>query len=239
MHNLRTALFFITFAITSTASAGSTPTEQQLRAEDERLLSAVHNGGWSEWARVTTPNFIYVEEGEIMTRDQLLARMEPDGHYPLQIDQYHVTRSGDLALVVHHDEVRDQRSGKLTHSQYLMTETWQLIGGKWMLQIVHIDAVRAAPPNAVVAEATLDALVGTYSMGQQLLIVRRSGSLLVAQAEDEKLRHFTLEPETRDVFFDRAQLRLRWIFEFDGGGHVIGLRCRDENGDISVWSRAN
>lgn len=224
------------------AGASAAPTaapslEARLRAEDERLLAAVHQGGREEWSRITTPDFIYVEEGGIQAREQFLAQLVPDGHRPLRIEDFRVVRSGDLAIVVHHDSVPDPMSGEPTRSRYVMTETWQLIGGRWMLHFVHVDAVRAAPPVASLTVAELDALAGTYTRAGRTLTIRREGAKLVASSEREPA--FTLEPETRDVFFDRSALRLRWIFRYDAERHLIGVVSRDENHDGPVWSRAD
>jgi hypothetical protein len=228
-----------TALLLSTASVGvseTSPLEAQLRAQDERLLAAIKQGGRTEWSQVTTPDFLYVEEGEIMTRDQLLAQMDYDGRRPLLISEFHVTRTGDLAIVVHRDNVPDKKTGAPTRSQYLMTETWQLIEGRWMLHIVHIDAVHAAPPIIALTDAQLDHFAGTYRMDSQRLVIRRDGSHLVAQREGKTA--FALQPETRDVFFEPNALRHRWIFQIDTKGRVVGLVSRDENRDSSIWERA-
>jgi hypothetical protein len=37
--------------------------------------------------------------------------------------------AGDTAIVVNHDDQAEQYFGSELHAQYLMTETWQFIGG--------------------------------------------------------------------------------------------------------------
>jgi len=36
----------------------------KLRAKDELLLNAVHRGDRNAWANATTPDFMYIEDGE-------------------------------------------------------------------------------------------------------------------------------------------------------------------------------
>jgi hypothetical protein len=238
MLKVRLALFGALLAQAASAATNQPAAlEAQFRAQDERLLAAVHQGGRAEWARVITPGFIYVEEGDIQARDQFLAQLEPDGHRPLQIVDYQLTRIGDLGLVVHHDAVPDPVTGSPTPAHYVMTETWQLMNGKWMLHIVHVDAVRAAPPVVSLDVEELDALAGNYRSGNRLLAVRRQGSVLAGQVGNGPER--ILEPETRDVFFQRNELRLRWIFQYDAAGRVVALVCRDENHTRSIWSRVD
>ena len=119
----------------------------ELRAIDEILLSAVHQGGRADWDRLTAPDFVYVEEGVVTSRADFLGALEPDGSEPLRIRDYQVTRSGDSAIVIHTDDLPTDASNMRAGGSYLMTETWQRLADAWKLRIVHVDAVRTDPPR--------------------------------------------------------------------------------------------
>ncbi len=205
-----------------------------LRAKDQALLTAVHRGGRAVWERLTTPDFLYVEEGSVTGREEFLKELEPDFSEPLQIREYRVHRSGDTAIVVHRDDVpltaEDLRRG----GQYLMTEAWQRIGGEWRLRVVHIDAVRTDPPEVALTAAQADEMVGAYRHGEETYRIRRDGRRLVGvregQAETE------LKAETRDVLFVAGNTRTRRVFQRDTAGKVTGFVRRDENTDV-LWRR--
>ena len=59
-----------------------------LRAKDEALLAAVHNGGRRVWEDATAPDFMYVEEGGVQTRADFLKDLETAGSGPLRIKHY-------------------------------------------------------------------------------------------------------------------------------------------------------
>ena len=226
-------------ASTTSNLAPSHPTTRaalqvQFRAEDQRLLVAVHNGGRAEWARVTTPDFTYVEEGELTPRDKFLAGLTPDGSEPLQIREYALEVFGDLALVTHIDDV-PAAGHPWPGAGYLMTETWQRIDGEWKLHLVHVDAVRAAPPALTLPNDALDGLVGVYQFGSARYTVRREGTKLLGWRDGHS--ETELKAETRDVFFTPEALRSRRIFTRDPSGAATGFVLRDENSD-DVWSRA-
>jgi hypothetical protein len=136
----------------------------QLRVNDERLLTAVHAGGRAVWTQLTTQDFIYVEEGAVLTRAELLAELEPDGYEPLKIRTFEVHQFGDFALVVHTDDVPEDRRNVRPTGHFLMTETWQRFAGVWKLHIVHVDAVRTDPPAVLLTGAQQDELAGTAEL---------------------------------------------------------------------------
>ena len=204
------------------------------RAEDQRLLVAVHSGGRAEWARVTTPDFAYVEEGELTPRNAFLEGLTPDGSEPLRIRDYTVRVFGELAIVTHVDDV-PAADHPWPGAGYLMTETWQRRVGVWKLHLVHVDAVRAAPPTLTLPVETLDGLVGVYRLGSARYTVRREGTRLFGRRDGRS--ETELKAETRDVFFAPEALRSRRIFTRDPSGVATGFVVRDENSD-DVWSRA-
>ena len=60
----------------------------KLRVKDEVLLNAVHRGDRRAWEKATTPDFIYIEDGDILERAPFLDGLQDDGFTPLIIRTY-------------------------------------------------------------------------------------------------------------------------------------------------------
>ncbi len=206
----------------------------KLRAEDEKLLVAVHRGGRAVWDAATTGDFVYVEEGEVVPRADFLRGLEEDGAEPLVLREFQVHRSGDTAIVLHTDDLPARDQAPRAGGRYLMTETWQRIEGVWKLRIVHVDAVHTDPPAVTLNPGELDRLTGTYRSGEERIVVRRDGDSLIRHRTGRPDRE--LKAEARDVFYVPGQTRVRSIFQRDASGAVISLVIRDENSD-RVWER--
>lgn len=206
----------------------------QLRANDERLLTAVHAGGREVWTQFTTEDFIYVEEGTVLTRAELLAELVPDGYEAMRIRTFEVHKFGDFALVVHTDDVPEDRRNIRPTGHFLMTETWQRLAGVWKLHIVHVDAVRTDPPAVPLTDSQQDELTGTYNAGGRNYTIRRTNGSLLGSLEGAP--PMELEAETRDILFLPGETRLRRVFLRDITGKVTGFFRRGENTDI-LWTR--
>jgi len=210
----------------------------QLRTVDERLLTAVHRGTRATWAAVITPDFIYVEEGSVVPRDEFLKELTEDGSEPLVISEFELHRIGDTAVVTHLDTVPETQQASRPGGKYLMTETWQRLKGEWKLRIVHIDAVHTDPPAITLNPAQLDELVGCYRSGTRSMTIRRDGSHLFRDLRDRAgAPEQELKAETRDVFYVPGDLRMRSIFQRGTDGKVTAVVRRDENSD-RVFARA-
>ena len=225
----------LTLALLGTSFApqgvsGDAAVATQLRANDELLLRGVHSGDRATWERLTTPDFIYVEEGEITPRAELLKELEPDGQEPLKISTYDVQVSGDLALVVHRDDVPSEPGDTRPAGQYLMTETWQRLNGVWKLHIVHLDSIRTDPPAVALSVEQMDRLAGTYRYKSYTFTIRREGGRLLGLRSGASEKE--LKAETRDVLFTPGDLRQRKVFVVDAAGDVTGFIRRDENSDV-------
>lgn len=95
--------------------------------------------------------------------------------------------------------------------RFLMTETWQRIGGDWTMRMVHIEPVRTNPPAVTLTPSELDALVGDYRVGTDALVIRCDGARLVGIRPNQA--EVVLLAETRDVFFTAGDTRKRLIFQ--------------------------
>jgi hypothetical protein len=214
---------------------GSPELKAQLRRNDERLLNAVHRGDRQTWAELTTPDFTYVEEGQVSRRDPFLAELEEDGLDALVIKKYEVHLIGDTAQILHEDAI-PQRPGVVStkDAHLLMTETWQRVDGKWLLRIVHTDRVRVSPPPIELPLAKLDEFQGTYRSQSDSYVVRRHDNRLAGtRAGNATLE---LKAETADVLFVPDDVYLRKVFQRDAQGRVTGFIDRRENTD-RLWTR--
>jgi hypothetical protein len=234
--NVAALLVLASLVFTSQARAADSSLSSILRVKVQALLNAVHTGDRATWETLTAPDFIYVEEGALQTRAEFLATIKADGVEPLKIHSFEARRSGDTAFVVHRDDVPDEGPHSRSAGQYLMTETWQLLGGEWKLQVVHLEAIRTDPPALVLTSTQLDELVGTYHRGSEVYILRRDGDRIFGQRTGGAEREH--KAETRDVLFIPGDTRIRKVFQRDAQGRVTSFVRRDENSDI-VWMRAD
>lgn len=208
-----------------------------LYANDALLLKAVHRGDRDTWARLTTSDFMYVEEGNVVRRAQFLSELEEDGLMPLIIHSYEVKIIGDTAQVFHQDDV-PQRLGGIdeSHSHLLMTETWQRINSEWKLRVVHTDRIRINPPPISLSCQQVDELVGTYQNADKTYILRRDGNRIIGGRSGQPLSE--LMAETRDVLFQPDNVYLRRVFQRNANGQVTGFIDRSET-DGRLWNRVS
>jgi hypothetical protein len=235
--NVAALLFLAALVFTSQTRAADSSLSSILRVKVQALLNAVHHGDRATWETLTAPDFIYVEEGELQTRAEFLATIKgDDGVEPLKIHSFEARRSGDTAFVVHRDDVPDEGPQSRSAGQYLMTETWQLLGGEWKLQVVHLEAIRTDPPALVLTSTQTDERVGTYRRGSEVYTLRRDGDRIFGQRTGGPEREH--KAETRDVLFIPGDTRIRKVFQRDAQGRVTSFVRRDENSDIA-WMRAD
>jgi hypothetical protein len=209
--------------------------EVKLRAKDERLLNAVHRGDRKAWEDSTTPDFMYIEDGDVLRRAPFLSELEEDGLAPLIIRTYEAHRSGDTVMVLHMDDVPNRPSRDTKNSHLLMTEIWQRAGDDWKLRLVDINRLRMNPPAITLSPSQLDELVGTYRAGSDSYVIRRDGDRLLASRSGGP--EGELKAETRDVLFTPGDTRNRKIFQRDASGRVTGFADRSESSEVN-WIRS-
>ena len=225
-----TALFLALLATQARAQHGYDLATVLLQ-KDKALLMAVHRGDRATWARLTTADFAYIEEGAIQQRAAFLRDIREDGLQPLIIEAHDVRRIGDTAIVVHHDRIPSHGAGSRPVGRYLMTETWQRIEHAWKLRLIHVEAIRSDPPAVRLSTARLDEFAGTYRAGAETIIIKRDGTRIVGiQAAGPELE---LLAEARDVLFRPGETRVRWVFQRDPVSEdITGVVVRDENSDV-------
>lgn len=217
--------------------------EAMLRPVDQQLLDAFPSGNRAAWARVIGPGFRYVAEDEqVIDGPTLLSLIKPaapgptDDWQPFRIRDWSVIVSGDMAVVVHHDEEQGTHFGSPLTGVDLTTETWRRIGTEWKLLLVHTTPIPTLPPIAVLRAVDLEELVGRYQAAGQVVTVAKDGDGLAWRPAGKPPVH--LSPESRDVFFN-TNPRQRTIFHRNKSGSVIGVFVRNENRAIAYQRLPN
>jgi hypothetical protein len=232
-------MFLAFFVIAAIQSAAAEPDvaaiEKRLRADDQALLDAIAPGDKAVWDRLLAKDAVYVDEnGAILRRDKFLAALKPlpaasSGH--IDIVQYEATIRGDVALIIHKDDERENYHGIPLHADYLMTETWVKEGGEWRLALVHAYVVAKDPPAIKSSTKALAEYEGRYRAAADLsYVMRREGDHLIG--ERQGLPPVTLAQEATDVFFVAGRPRDRKIFRRDAGGNIVDFVDRREGEDL-------
>jgi hypothetical protein len=209
--------------------------QKQLRADDQALLDAIAPGDKAVWERLLAQDAIYVDEnGAVMNRAQFLAALKPlpsgsSGH--ISIVDYQAKIHGQVALVVHKDDERENYHGIPLHADYLMTETWIKEGADWRLALVHVYVVAKDPPAIKTPPSVLAEYEGRYRAAPDLsYVIRREGDHLVG--ERQGLPSVTFAQESADVFFVPGHPRDRKIFRRDAGNKIVDFVDRREGEDL-------
>lgn len=238
--------FFICMAGSSNSYGQSRTADPDLtrllRQNDELLLNAIHRGDREIWDRLTTSDFMYVEEGDVSRKREFLRALKEDGLTPLIIRDYEVQVIGDTAQVFHRDDVPQRPGSPSTKNAHLlMTETWQHVDGTWRLRIVHTDRIRIDPPAIALSPQQMDELAGTYRSKGMTYVIRHQAGQMLGSTDGT---HFAvLKAETRDVLFEPGNVWVRKVFQRDTGGCVTGFVDRSENTErawmrTTAWSRS-
>jgi Domain of unknown function (DUF4440) len=213
--------------------------QSQLRTADQALLDAIAPADKAVWERLLATDAIYVDEnGAVMNRAQFLAALKPlpagsSGH--ITIVDYQATIHGQVALVVHKDDEREDYHGIPLRADYLMTETWVKEGAEWRLALVHVYVVAKDPPGIKTPANRLAEYEGRYRAAPDLAyLIRREGDHLVG--ERQGLPTVTLAQESTDVFFVPGHPRDRKIFRRDADNKIVDFVDRREGEDL-VFAR--
>jgi hypothetical protein len=229
------ALLVIAALQSTPADPNLASVQKQLRANDQALLDAIAPGDKAVWERLLAPDAVYVDEnGTVMNRAQFLAALKPlpagsSGH--ISIVDYDARIHGQVALVVHKDDERENYHGIPLRADYLITETWIKEGADWRLALVHVYVVAKDPPAIKTPPNLLAEYEGRYRAAPDLAyFIRREGNHLVG--ERQGLPSVTLAQESADVFFVPGHPRDRKIFRRDAGDKIIDFVDRREGEDL-------
>jgi hypothetical protein len=229
------ALLVIAALQTAAADPNPASVQSQLRTADQTLLDAIAPGDKAVWERLLATDAIYVDEnGAVMNRAQFLAALKPlpagsSGH--ITIVDYQATIHGQVALVVHKDDEREDYHGIPLRADYLMTETWVKEGAEWRLALVHVYVVAKDPPAIKIPAKRLAEYEGRYRAAPDLAyLIRREGDHLVG--ERQGLPTVTLAQESTDVFFVPGHPRDRKIFRRDANNKIVDFVDRREGEDL-------
>jgi len=206
----------------------------ELRAKDEVLLNAVHRGDQMTWAAVTTEDFLYIEDGQVLTRKLFLEQLKEDGYTPLIIRTFEVQRIGTTAMVLHLDDVPTRPLRDRRNSHLLFSETWQLTGRVWKLRRVDITRLRVDPPAITLSREQLDDITGTYRASGETCTIRREDNRILVYRTGQPTQEW--KAESRDLFFAPGDARSRKIFWRSQDGRVTGFADRDESSEVD-WER--
>ena len=212
-----------------------------LRRNDQALLDAIAPGDRKTWERLLTPDAVYVDENGVTTsHDEFLKGLAPlpagsSGH--IAILDYDVKFHGNVALVVHRDDEREDYHGVPLHADYLMTETWIKLAAGWRLAMVHAYVVAKDPPPITLPSGSLDEYVGRYQAAPDLVYeIRREGDHLSGATLGGEPRR--LSAELPDVMFISGRPRERKIFRRGANRQIIDFVDRREGEDL-VFVRVN
>ena len=233
------ALLVIAALQSAAADANLASVQNQLRTADQALLDAIAPGDKAVWERLLATDAIYVDEnGAVMNRAQFLAALKPlpaGSTGQITIVDYQTTIHGQVALVVHKDDERENFHGIPLRADYLMTETWVKEGAEWRLALVHVYVVAKDPPAIKTPANRLAEYEGRYRAAPDLAyLIRREGDHLVG--ERQGLPTVTLAQESTDVFFVPGHPRDRKIFRRGADNKIVDFVDRREGEDL-VFAR--
>ena len=236
------AMILAALAAAALAAAPAAPDEFlkfELRDRDQAMLDADASGDRRAWESALAPGALLVDEnGVIMSREAAIAQVAPlptgaSGH--IEMTGYRLSRSGDVASVIHTDAEIEVFHGQTLHATYLTTEAWRRGPDGWKIVLIHIFAVPTDPPAIAPPAADLAAYAGRYQAGPDLFFtIKIEDGKLVGGRDGRPAA--PLLAELRDVFFVAGQPRVRKNFQRDGAGRITGFVDRREGEDL-VWTR--
>jgi len=213
--------------------------EKELRQNTQALLDALAPGDVAVWKRLLDDNALQVDENDVVrNKAQVLAELKPlgpglTGH--LNIDDFRVTRHGEVAVVTHEDNEYLDYHGQIIRSRFRMTDTWIHSSAGWRELGSQVLAVLQDPPSQKLDTAVLCGYEGQYKMTNEIVAsISCESDGLVIKREGRPERHF--KAELTDVFFEPGEPRTRRIFVRDRLGRITGFVDRREARDIK-WSK--
>jgi ketosteroid isomerase-like protein len=211
----------------------------ELRRNTQMLLDAIAPGDVAVWDQLLDPAALQVDENDVVRRKaEILAELKPlgpglVGH--LDIDEFRVAVSGNVAVVTHEDNETLDYHGQTIRSRFRMTDTWHKTPGGWRILGSQVLAVLQDPPPVSLDHTTLCGYAGRYALTSAIVAtIRCTGDRLLVERDGQPERTFLAE--LKDVFFEPGRPRTRRIFLRDGRGRINAFVDRRESRDVR-WMR--
>jgi len=126
-----------------TSSSGSASSwEEEIRAREEEARAAFLKADLKALDEMWTDGFVVNSPLEtVTTKQQVLEALRAGRirHSASEIEIEHMSRQGDIVIVMGRDTVVDPPDGLTSHRRY--TDIWRLEGGKWMVIARHATVV--------------------------------------------------------------------------------------------------
>jgi hypothetical protein len=154
----------------------------------------------------------------------------------IRVELLRFHQDGDIATAVSRDHETENYFGQMLHAEYLSTTTWRKEAGGWRMIAGQVLAEPIDPPAVSLPSAVLAGYVGTYRLKDSTMtyVVSANGATLSGGRSGRPSA--VLNAETKDVFFNVGQPRIRLIFSRDAMGHILGFVSRREGRDV-VWEK--
>lgn len=213
-------------AVRQPGAASSSETTAWFQAAEQRLMGSIAHGDRTPWEELTDPEYVFTtEEGEVLTRQQLLAQLKP---LPtglvgdIAVKDLTVQEYADFAVVRFLADEWETVFGQRLTTKYRVTDTFRREGRVWKLVASHISVVTTDPPDQEVSSAGLPGFAGRYQLapnGWIFTVELRDGKLHGGRDPKQLRPMIALAP---NVFVVSGSLG-EWIFVTDESGRATRI----------------
>jgi hypothetical protein len=213
----------------------SSKSQVSFENRDRMLLKAMDSQNDEPWRMVITPDFVFITEAsEVIHAPEFLHALAPSAggeSVPApEMRDYSLTVTGKTAIVVFFLWETGEHLGSPLTGHSIVTETWQRLGGRWKLRIIHMTSVPVPPPAVKLTMQEMQELKGKYKAATTVQIIRLQGDRLLLST-DGGVEH-EVKAEACDVLFTSKTPRMRMVFQRDSSGRIIGFAYRNENRSV-------
>lgn len=130
----------------SIAVDSTTQWEHDVRAREEAIVAAFLAADVEAMDQLLADDYVVNSPlQQILEKPQLLALLGSGriGHSSYDFDIEHISRRGDVAIVMGRDQVTNTPDGMLLHRRF--TDVWQLENGRWRSIARHAHVVSRGP----------------------------------------------------------------------------------------------
>lgn len=149
---------------------------------------------------------------------------------------FHIALHGKVAVTSFTDNATFDTYGQTVHDSFRSTEVWLKESGRWKLVSSQTVEVPVEPRQIRLAGGELDHYVGAYQLAAgHVMRIERQADGLVIVGHDNKPS--PLLAETRDVLFRKGLPRVRFVFDRDNQGRIVGFDVRRAGHDMQHFTR--